>query len=258
MPNFAANLSMMFTEHDFLDRFEAASKAGFKAVEFLFPYDFTPEEISGKLKANGLSQALFNLPPGDWAAGDRGFAAVPGKEAVFEAALEKALDYAEVIGNERIHVMSGVMPGGADKAACHGTLIANLKRAAPIAAARGKTLIIEPINPRDIPRYALNSQWEGRRVVETVGAPNVGLQFDFYHCQIVDGDLAKTFEAMLDITRHVQIAGVPDRHEPDIGEINYPYLFDLIDASGYTGWVGCEYRPKAGTLEGLGWIKGRL
>jgi hydroxypyruvate isomerase len=258
MPKFAANLSMMFNEVDFLDRFEAASKAGFKAVEFLFPYDHPAEDIAAKLKASGLEQALFNLPPGDWAAGDRGFAAIPGKEAVFEAALEKALDYAEVIGNELIHVMSGVMPAGADKTACHGTLIANLKRAAPIAAARGKTLIVEPINPRDIPRYALNSQFEGRAVVEAVGADNVGLQFDFYHCQIVDGDLAKTFEAMRDITRHVQIAGVPERHEPDIGEINYPYLFDLIDASGYDGWVGCEYRPKSGTLDGLGWIKGRL
>lgn len=258
MPKFAANLSMMFNEVDFLDRFEAASKAGFKAVEFLFPYDHPAEDIAAKLKASGLEQALFNLPPGDWAAGDRGFAAIPGKEAVFEAALEKALDYAEVIGNELIHVMSGVMPAGTDKTACHGTLIANLKRAAPIAAARGKTLIVEPINPRDIPRYALNSQFEGRAVVEAVGADNVGLQFDFYHCQIVDGDLAKTFEAMRDITRHVQIAGVPERHEPDIGEINYPYLFDLIDASGYDGWVGCEYRPKSGTLDGLGWIKGRL
>ena len=154
--------------------------------------------------------------------------------------------------------MSGILPSDVSKEAAHATLAANLKRAAPAAAEAGKTLIIEPINTRDIPGYALNSQFEGRRVVEAVAADNVGLQFDFYHCQIVDGDLAKTFEAMRDITRHVQIAGVPERHEPNVGEINYPYLFDLMDRLGYDGWVGCEYRPKNGTVAGLDWVQDRL
>jgi len=258
MPKFAANLSMMFTEVDFLDRFAAAAEAGFKAVEFLFPYDYPADQIRARLDAAGLAQALFNLPPGDWNAGDRGFAAIPGREADFDAALARALDYAELLGNTNIHVMSGIMPAGVEKPACHETLVANLKRAAPVAAGRGKSLIVEPINPRDIPGYALNSQFEGRRIVEAVAADNVGLQFDFYHCQIVDGDLARTFEAMVDITRHVQIAGVPERHEPDVGEINYPYLFETMDRLGYDGWVGCEYRPRAGTREGLGWIKSWL
>ncbi|NQW12406.1 MAG: hydroxypyruvate isomerase family protein [Alphaproteobacteria bacterium] len=256
MPKFAANLSMMFGEVDFMDRFDAAALAGFKGVEFLFPYDHEADAIAAALSKAGLSQALFNLPPGDCGAGDRGFAAIPGREATFDAALDKALAYASVIGNELLHVMSGIMPDGVDRDACTETLIANLKRAAPKAAAAGKTLIIEPINTRDIPGYFLNRQGQARAIIEAVGADNVGLQFDFYHCQIVEGDLAKTFEAHRDIIRHVQIAGVPERHEPNVGEINYPYLFDLMDRLGYHGWVGCEYRLKAGTVEGLSWMKG--
>lgn len=256
MPKFAANLSMMFGEVDFMDRFDAAARAGFSGVEFLFPYDFEAEAIASTLKKAGLTQALFNLPPGDWQAGERGFGAMPGREDAFDAALDKAIAYASAIGNDLLHVMSGIVPDGTDREACTETLIANLKRAAPRAAAAGKTLIVEPINTRDIPGYFLNRQGQARAIIEAVGADNVGLQFDFYHCQIVEGDMAKTFEAHRDIIRHVQIAGVPERHEPNIGEINYPYLFDLMDRLGYDGWVGCEYRPKAGTVEGLGWMKG--
>lgn len=239
-----------------MDRFDAAALAGFKGVEFLFPYDYDADAIAAAVHKAGLSQALFNLPPGNWEAGERGFGALPGREDAFDAALDKALAYASVIGNELLHVMSGIVPDGTNREACTETLIANLKRAAPKAAAAGKTLIIEPINTRDIPNYFLNRQAQARAIIEAVGADNVGLQFDFYHCQIVEGDMAKTFEAHRDIIRHVQIAGVPERHEPNIGEINYPYLFDLMDRHGYEGWVGCEYRPKAGTVEGLTWIKG--
>ena len=256
MPKFAANLSMMFGEVHFMDRFDAAALAGFKGVEFLFPYDYDADAIAAAVHKAGLSQALFNLPPGNWEAGERGFGALPGREDAFDAALDKALAYASVIGNELLHVMSGIVPDGTNREACTETLIANRKRAAPKAAAAGKTLIIEPINTRDIPNYFLNRQAQARAIIEAVGADNVGLQFDFYHCQIVEGDMAKTFEAHRDIIRHVQIAGVPERHEPNIGEINYPYLFDLMDRHGYEGWVGCEYRPKAGTVEGLTWIKG--
>ncbi|WP_420562797.1 2-oxo-tetronate isomerase [Thalassobaculum sp.] len=255
MVKFAANLSMMFNEVDFLDRFDAAQMAGFDGVEFLFPYEHEAVEIRAKLEAAGLTQALFNLPPGDWTKGERGLGAMPGREEEFDAAIDKALAYAEVIGNELLHVMSGIMTDGMTPEACTDTLVSNLKRAAPKAAAKGKTLIIEPINTRDIPGYFLNYQEQARTIIEAVGADNVGLQFDFYHCQIMQGDTAKTFEKHLDIIRHVQIAGVPERHEPDIGEVNYPYLFETMDRLGYTGWVGCEYRPKAGTIEGLGWFK---
>ena len=255
MPKLAADLSMMYQEHDFLDRFAAAAGHGFKGVEFLFPYDFAAEDIADKLKAAGLQQALFNLPPGDWAAGERGFGALPGREAEFDAALKKALAYASVIGNDRIHVMSGIPGPDADPALCHAALVANLKRAAPLAKAAGKTLVLEPINTRDMPGYFLNYQAQARGIIEEVGADNVRLQFDFYHCQIMEGDLAVHLRSFIDIIGHIQIAGVPERHEPDVGEIHFPYLFELIDTLGYDGWVGCEYRPRAGTGAGLGWAK---
>ncbi|WP_339855727.1 2-oxo-tetronate isomerase [uncultured Nisaea sp.] len=255
MPKLAANLSMMFQEHAFLDRFQAAADAGFKGVEFLFPYDFPAETINTRLKDAGLEQTLFNLPPGDWEAGERGFAAIPGREDTFGAALEQALDYAVTLDCPRLHVMSGLVPDGVSREACTETLIANLRQAAPIAAKRGKTLIIEPINNIDIPGYFLNYQAQARSILEAVGADNVRLQFDLYHCQIMEGNLAVHLQDYLDLIEHIQIAGVPGRHEPDIGEINYRYLFDLMDELGYDGWVGCEYRPEAGTVDGLGWKK---
>jgi hydroxypyruvate isomerase len=255
MPRLAANLSMMFQELPFLDRFKAAADAGFRGVEFLFPYDFPAETIRSKLDESGLEQALFNLPPGDWDKGERGLAAMPGREEDFSDALAKALDYAEALDCPRLHVMSGIVPEGTSQEACTETLIGNLRRAAPLAAERGKTLIIEPINTRDIPGYFLNYQKQALSILDAVGAPNVRLQFDLYHCQIMEGDLAIHMREQLGVIEHIQIAGVPGRHEPDVGEINYPYLFALMDGLGYQGWVGCEYKPRGETVAGLGWSK---
>ena len=255
MPKFAANISMMFTEHVFLDRFEAAARAGFAAVEFLFPYEWAAGDLADRLRANRLEQALFNTWPGDWETGQRGLAAVPGREEEFERAVIQALDYADELGNSCIHAMSGLVPEGGDRNAHRATLVANLRRTAPIAAARGKTLIIEPINTRDIPGYFLNYQAQARGIIEEVGADNVRLQFDLYHCQIMEGDLAVHMRDYIDIIAHMQIAGTPGRHEPDTGEVNYAFLFEEMDRLGYDGWVGCEYRPRGETVAGLGWFR---
>ncbi|UBM09597.1 2-oxo-tetronate isomerase [Cupriavidus metallidurans] len=255
MPRFAANLSMMYTEHDFLDRFAAAAKDGFQAVEYLFPYDHPAAEIRKRLDDNGLTQALFNAPPGDWGAGERGIAALPGRETEFRTEFAKALEYAAVLGNDRVHVMAGIVPADADHARCRAVYIENLAYASASAASHGITVLIEPINTRDMPGYFLNRQDEGQTTCRQVGAANLKVQFDCYHCQIVEGDIAKKLERDFAGIGHIQIAGVPERHEPDIGELNYPYLFDVIDRLGYTGWIGCEYRPRGGTSEGLGWIK---
>ena len=255
MPRFAANLSMMYTEHDFLDRFAAAAADGFQAVEYLFPYEHPAAELRARLDANGLVQALFNAPPGDWAAGERGMAALPGREAEFRAAFGRALEYAGVIGNDRIHVMAGLIPADAGRSRCRATYLENLAHAASAAAAQGITVLIEPINTRDMPGYFLNRQDDGQSICKEVGADNLKVQFDCYHCQIVEGDVTKTLQRDFAGIGHIQIAGVPERHEPDIGELNYPYLFDVIDKLGYQGWIGCEYRPRAGTSAGLGWIK---
>lgn len=257
MPKFAANISMMFTEHAFTDRFSAAAQAGFAGVEFLFPYDWPAQDLAACLRENDLTQALFNTWPGKWDEGERGLAAVPGREADFERAVGLALDYADVLGNTCIHAMSGLVPDGGDRGAHRATLVSNLKRAAPVAAARGKTLIIEPINTRDIPGYFLNYQAQARSIIEEVGAANVRLQFDLYHCQIMEGDLAIHMRDSMDIIAHIQIAGTPGRHEPDVGEVNYAFLFDEMDRLGYDGWVGCEYRPRNETVAGLGWFRGR-
>ncbi len=255
MPKFAANISMMFTEHVFLDRFEAAARAGFAGVEFLFPYEWAADDLADRLRANRLEQALFNTWPGDWETGQRGLAAVPGREEEFERAVIQALDYADELGNSCIHAMSGLVPDGGDRNAHRATLVANLRRTAPLAAARGKTLIIEPINTRDIPGYFLNYQAQARGIIEEVGADNVRLQFDLYHCQIMEGDLAVHMRDYIDIIAHMQIAGTPGRHEPDTGEVNYTFLFEEMDRLGYDGWVGCEYRPRGETVAGLGWFR---
>ncbi|WER44446.1 hydroxypyruvate isomerase family protein [Cupriavidus sp. WKF15] len=255
MPRFAANLSMMYTEHDFLDRFAAAAADGFQAVEYLFPYEHPAAELRARLDANGLVQALFNAPPGDWAAGERGIAALPGREAEFRTAFGRAMEYASVIGNDRIHVMAGLVPADADRARCRATYLENLAHAASAAAAQGITVLVEPINPRDMPGYFLNRQDDGQAICKEIGAANLKVQFDCYHCQIVEGDVTKKLERDFAGIGHIQVAGVPERHEPDIGELNYPYLFDVIDQLGYQGWIGCEYRPRAGTSAGLGWIQ---
>ncbi|MGY0830929.1 2-oxo-tetronate isomerase [Azospirillum argentinense] len=249
---FAANLSMMFTERPFLERFGAAAAAGFDAVEFLFPYDVPAERIKAALDAHGLTQALFNLPPGDWAAGERGIASLPGREAEFREGVATAIAYAKVLGNRLLHCMAGIPPEGHDAALALYT--DNLRHAAAACAEAGLTLLVEPINNRDMPGYLMNGTALARRVIETVEAPNLKLQLDLYHCQISEGDLATRIRANADLTAHVQIAGVPDRQEPDRGEVNYPYLFEVLADTGYRGFVGCEYLPRARTEDGLGWF----
>ncbi|MBQ0931816.1 hydroxypyruvate isomerase family protein [Ideonella sp. 4Y16] len=266
MPRFAANLTMLYNEHAFLDRFAAAAADGFLGVEYLFPYAFPAQEIAARLRDHGLQQVLFNAPPGDWEAGERGLACLPGRESEFRAGFAQALVYAEELDCPRIHVMAGLAPAGAERAALQATYEANLAWAAAQAQSVGREVLIEPINPRDIPGFFLNRQDEAHRTVQAVGAPNLKVQFDLYHCQIVEGDVAMKIRQYLPTGRvgHFQIAGVPMRHEPDLGELHHPYLFDVIDevalASGWQGWVGCEYRPQrgavpGGTRDGLGWMR---
>jgi hydroxypyruvate isomerase len=254
MPRFAANLSMMFTDVPFLERFGRAAAAGFEAVEFLFPYEHPAEAIAAELDRHGLTQALFNLPPGDFAKGERGIASLPGREAEFREGVETALRYAAATRCRTLHCMAGLLPEAADRTRHEAAYVENLRHAARRCAEAGLTLVIEPINTRDIPGYFLNYQHQARRIIERVGEPNLKLQLDLYHCQIMEGDLARHIREFADITAHVQIAGVPERHEPDVGEINYPYLFGVLDEVGYAGWVGCEYRPKGRTEDRLGWF----
>jgi 2-dehydrotetronate isomerase len=255
VPNFAANLSMMFQDIGFLDRFDAAAQAGFKAVEFLFPYEYPPEAIRERLEKNRLTLALFNTVPGDWAGGERGLAALPGREQEFRDGVDKAILYATASKCRLLHTMAGLWPEGRDEEAGERVYIDNLRWAADRMTAAGLTAVIEPINTRDIPGYFLNYTGQAMRIIERVGRPNLKLQFDLYHVQIMEGDLATKVRALAGHYPHIQIAGNPGRHEPDIGEINYPYLFDLFDEIGYQGWIGCEYRPKGDTLAGLGWAK---
>lgn len=255
MPRLAANLTMMYTEHPFLDRYAAAARDGFSGVEFLFPYEFAAAELKSRLEEHGLTQALFNAPPGDWAAGERGIASLPGREGEFERGFDQALEYAAALGNRSLHVMAGLIRPEQDRAAHREAYLKNLAAAARAAASAGITVVIEPINTRDIPGFFLNRQDEAQAVCAEVGAANLKVQFDIYHCQIVEGDIAMKLQRDMAGIGHIQIAGVPDRHEPDLGELNYPYLFERIDALGYAGWIGCEYRPKAGTSAGLGWAR---
>jgi len=255
MPRFAANLSFMYQDLPFLERFAAAAVDGFEGVEYLFPYDYPAEEIATRLQAHGLQQALFNLPPGDWSAGERGIACLPGRHVEFAAGVEQALHYARVLGNERLHVMAGIPKPGMSRAACRDTYLRNLRLACALAAAEGRTILIEPINTRDMPGYFLNRQDEAHAIVAAVGADNLKVQMDFYHLQIVEGDIAMKYRQYRAGIGHLQIAGVPERNEPDSGEVNYPYLFEMLDASGYDGWVGCEYHPRADTSAGLGWLR---
>jgi hydroxypyruvate isomerase len=250
LPRFAANLNFLFTELPFLDRFEAAAKAGFKGVESTDPYSASAKEVAARLKANGLTLALFNTPAGSAEAGERGLAAVAGREQDFAAAFDKALRYAELTGGRKIHVLAGLVHQGARRE----VLVANLRRAAKLAAAGGVDLLVEPINRRDIPGYLLNKTHEARGVIHEVGEPNVALQFDLYHRQVEEGDVSMAIREFGRLARHYQIAGPPDRGEPDDGELNYRALFRQIDASGYAGWIGCEYRPRTDTVAGLRWV----
>jgi hydroxypyruvate isomerase len=253
MPRFAANISTMFTDRPFLERIPAAADAGFKAVECQFPYEAKADEIRRSLDEAGLEMVLLNTPPGDFAAGERGLAGLPGREAGFRTALERALDYARTLRCRQIHVMAGVQPKEVDRAACLEVYEANLRHAAKMLSASGTLALIEPINTRDIPGYLVNTPAEAARIIDEIGSPNLKLQFDFYHAQIMAGDLAKSFERFLPQVAHVQIASVPERQEPDRGEVNFPYLFDLLDRVGFSGWVGCEYFPAGRTEDGLGW-----
>jgi len=256
MPRFAANLSMMYTEHAFLDRFEAAARDGFTAVEYLFPYEFPAAELAARLHAHNLRQVLFNAPPGDWLAGERGMACLPGREEDFRTGVLNALKYADALRCPRIHLMAGLAPGGFDWSELRETYVANLDWAARQAALHDVEVLIEPINTRDIPGFFLNRQDDAHAVLAEVDAKNLKVQMDLYHCQIVEGDLGMKLRQYLPTGRvgHIQIAGVPQRHEPDVGELNFPYLFEVIDELRFGGWIGCEYRPKAGTSAGLGWL----
>ncbi|MFB0935350.1 MAG: hydroxypyruvate isomerase family protein [Propionivibrio sp.] len=255
MPKFAANLSMMFNEVPFPERFAAAAKAGFKAVEFLFPYDYTPAQVAGWLKENNLKNALFNMPPGNWAAGDRGMASIPGREQEFCDGVAKAIEYALALGTPTVHAMAGMLPAGADRATHRSTYVDNIWYAAKELAKHNLTLVIEPINTRDMPGYFLNYQDEAHAIRKEIGEPNLKVQMDFYHVQIMEGDLTMTFKNNFEGIGHVQIASVPTRNEPDEGEINYRHIFKLLDDMGYDGYVGCEYRPRGRTEDGLGWLK---
>ncbi len=261
MPKFAANLSMMYAEHAFLERFKAAADDGFTAVEFLFPYEHPRAELAARLVDNGLQLVLFNAPPGDWLAGERGMACLGDRREEFRRGLlEQALPYALALKCPRLHVMAGLEPVGSERAALCAAYVANLAWAAREAASAGIELLVEPINRRDMPGYLLNRQDDAHAIVEEIGAPNLKVQMDLYHCQIVEGDVACKLRKYLPTGRvgHLQIAGVPERQEPDLGELNYRYLFSVIDEFGYEGHIGCEYRPRAGTSAGLGWLRPHL
>jgi len=254
MPRFAANLSMLFTEVDFMDRFAAAAKAGFSGVEYLFPYDFPAEEIKAQLDANGLTQVLFNLPAGDWAGGDRGIACDPERVEEFRAGVDKAIAYAKVLGNTQVNCLAGIAPKGADLGKLEATLIENLRYAEKKLEEAGIRLVMEMINTRDIPRFFLNNTSQALEIRDKVGSSNLFLQYDIYHMQIMEGDLARTMESNLAVINHVQLADNPGRNEPGTGEINYRFLFEHLDRIGYQGWIGCEYKPATTTEAGLGWL----
>lgn len=253
MARFAANLTMMFTEHAFLDRFAVAADAGFDAVEFLFPYEHPPEAIGARLAQHGLTQALFNLPPGNWAAGERGLACLPGRHDEMIAGTALALDYAAATGVTRLHLMAGL--GDRHDPAAMTRYRDAVTRTAETLAAHGIDLLLEPINGRDMPGYFLNDIDAAAALIGALGLGNVRLQFDMYHCQIMHGDITMRLRRHIKTIGHVQIASVPSRHEPDGEEVNYPFLFEELDRLGYAGIVGCEYRPRGATRDGLGWFE---
>ncbi len=253
MPKFAANLSMLFTELPFLDRFEAAAQAGFDAVEFLFPYAWEPEQIKQRLDAHGLQLVLHNLPAGNFDAGERGIACHPGRVDEFRAGVAQALRYAQVLGVPQLNCLAGIAPAGVADAVLHQTLVGNLAYAAAALGKAGLKLLIEPINTFDIPGFYVNRTAQAAAILAEVGAGNGYIQYDIYHAQRMEGELAGTLQKYLPQIAHIQLADNPGRHEPGSGEINYPFLFSHLDRIGYTGWVGCEYKPGTTTQAGLGW-----
>lgn len=251
----AANLSMLFTEVDFPERFRLASEAGFRGVEYLFPYDYPAESIAGWLKDNDLEQVLFNLPAGDWGAGDRGIACDPSRVEEFRTGVDKAIEYARVLGNTQVNCLTGIVPAGVSMQEAEDTVVDNLRYAAGKLKEAGITLVMEAINTRDIPGFFLTTTRQALAIRERVGSDNLLLQYDIYHMQIMEGDLAETCQQHLDAIHHVQLADNPGRHEPGTGEINYHFLFSHLERIGYQGWIGCEYKPATTTAEGLGWLK---
>jgi hydroxypyruvate isomerase len=255
MPKLAANLSMLFTERPFLDRFEAAAKAGFSAVEFLFPYAHTPAEIKARLEANGLKLVLHNLPPGDWDGGERGIACLPDRIDEFRDGVAKGIEYATALGVPRLNCLAGKTPLAADDKVLRKTLVGNLRYAAGELKKAGLKLLIEPINTFDIPGFYLNRTTQALSILDEVGADNAFVQYDIYHAQRMEGELAATIEKHLARIDHIQLADNPGRHEPGTGEINYEFLFAHLDRLGYGGHIGCEYKPLTTTEAGLGWIQ---
>ena len=255
MPKLAANLSMLFPELGFLDRFAAAARAGFEYVEYQFPYAWDAQQLAGKAREAGVQVVLHNFPQGDAGKGERGIACLPGREAEFRGHTERAVDYARLAGCKRLHCPAGVVPPGADRAAAQATYVANLRGAARRLQVEGIELLIEPISQRSAPGYFVSRSAHAVELLELIGAPNARLQYDIFHMQIMEGDLANTLERLLPRIGHVQLADAPGRHEPGSGEINFDFLLRHLDAIGYLGWVGCEYNPQGDTLEGLKWAK---
>jgi hydroxypyruvate isomerase len=254
MPRFAANLTMLFTEVPFLDRFAEAARHGFTAVEFLFPYPYAAEELKARLDAHGLSLVLHNLPAGDWDAGERGIAVIPGREQEFRAGVARAVTYATALGTPRVNCLVGKTPDGVPSEEVHRTLVANVRHAAEVLGAAGITLLVEAVNDKDIPGFHLTRTAQVLALLDEVGHPNVQVQYDVYHAQRMEGELAATLERHLPRIAHVQVADTPGRHEPGTGEIHFDFLFAHLDAIGYTGHVGCEYKPATTTAAGLGWL----
>jgi hydroxypyruvate isomerase len=255
MPKFAANLTMLYNEVDFLDRFEAAAKSGFKAVEYLFPYAYPKGELAGRLQKHALAQVLHNLPAGDWAKGERGIACLPDRVGEFQDGVGKAIEYAQALGCTQLNCLAGIEPKGVDAERIRATFVANLRFAAARLGEAGIRLLIEPINTFDIPGFHLNRTRQALDVIAQVGSPNLFVQYDIYHMQRMEGELANTMKAHLPQIAHLQLADNPGRNEPGTGEINYPFLFGFIDRIGYGGWIGCEYKPAGRTADGLGWLK---
>lgn len=254
MTKLAANLTMLFNEVDFLDRFAQAAKAGFRGVEFLFPYAYQADEIAARLDAARLELVLHNLPAGDWAAGERGIACHPGRRTEFQDGVGLAIDYARALGVKQLNCLAGIRPPGVTPEAAHTTLVANLSFAADRLKAEGIALLVEPINTADIPGFFLHGTRQALDIIDQIGSDNLFLQYDIYHMQRMEGELAATIKANLARIRHIQLADNPGRFEPGTGEINYRYLLGMLDEVGYAGWIGCEYKPRAGTVQGLGWI----
>jgi hydroxypyruvate isomerase len=253
MPRFAANLTMLFTEVAFLDRFELAARAGFKAVEFLFPYAHSAEEIRQRLVANDLTLVLHNLPAGDWDAGERGIACLPDRVDEFRAGVAKGIEYAQVLGVRQLNCLAGKAPAGIGADRLRRTFVDNLRYAAGEFRQVGLRLLIEPINTYDIPGFFLARTGDAASILDDVGADNLFIQYDIYHAQRMEGELAATLQKHLARIGHVQLADNPGRNEPGSGEINYPFLFSFLDRVGYEGWIGCEYKPATTTAAGLGW-----